>query len=1387
MRQLTIPNLVRKRIADDWKLLVAVFAGVLVAVTLAAGTPVYLTALDQLAYQTSINRLDNANVEVTGGKVITSETSLRGAEGVLDAAVSENIEDVYTGREEFFRTETGLTGTPANPLPPGNGKGIVVGRGYVQSLTNLEQHSRFLAGQMSGDEVLQDDFGWTIEAVVYAETAVKFGLRVNDEVRFSPSLSSNQTIKAKITGVFEPLSPTPPVWQAGASLLSPQPLPAPTEIFVQVEPGEPPITVFATQRVMDRVFEEWAVFTAVGGEQYVQSNPYLAGTPSRPLPAATGEGVYALVGHLHYLSNLGDHIRLREGRMATDRVEMDPNGPFIETVLYHTGAARRELKLGEQVIFASSLGANRYIKATVVGIMEPDDVNTPYWSRARAFLDPPPASDKPTLAQDGDRSPLPLFVTRHTLFESISSVYPGMLGQPTWVLYLDKDTMKVWPTTEARARLRAFEQAMMESVPGSQTNVALVRSLTREGERQSLFARIPMLLLLTVTVFTVLFLLSVVISYLVESRQSGTALLRSRGVSGRQLLVLYLAEGLLITAPSMVLAPVLAIAAVALAGYLPYFSDMTGGGILPIVLEPEPFVVSFGLGMACLATFVLMGLSGTRGGLLAHKLRQARPLSLPLFQRYYLDVALIVIGGLIFWELRERGQFASGGLFTDIKVNEPLLLAPVLFLLVVALLFMRFFPMIVRFVAGESTSIVHLVAVASAVALAVGITVEERNAGDVTAWLWPVLCLAAFLAAYGATQNAEKPVARLLGIASQAALLALVAVMRRPLDLTGPMVFAFGGLTAVAPLQLFFMAQRELMKVAPVFLSMGLWRMARNPMQYTWFILILVLATGLGILSTTVGGTLERSREDRVRYETPSDLYAKFSEFGVIGGIPAVRENFDSTPGINKYSLALRQPVDIGTTRADLLAVDTRTFADTTWYRSDFADRSLKDMMEDLHPSEGFRPIPIPVNASSTIGLWVKPIDYLPFVTVMAQVADRYGAMTSVFIGRLSSGEWHELSTQIPEHIAQPRTLVSIQVYEEGASGQSGEGGVPVTPGTVLFDDVFVTTEDGRRIVLEDFEGPFKWTPIYTWADLTERVTAETADVHSGQGALRFSFTNLTARGLRGFYVKPADFPMPVLVSSRLAEANGYKVGDTVTARINLRWMPVVIKDIVDYFPTVAPTSAGFMVADINAVMGHMNNLMDFYNERPHEAFIEADPTMHESITSAINEFTTRTGGVSDATAELESLRSDPLTIAGWEPLALLAPLIGLLAAAVGYVTYLLLFAKRSGKEMGSLRFVGLSRGQLASLLGFEHLAVAAIGLGIGTWAGMQMSRMMVSPLAVTENGDPLLPPFILTTDMAALSLTYVALAALFLAAVFLLNRGIGRLSLISIARGGEV
>ena len=121
--------------------------------------------------------------------------------------------------------------------------------------------------------------------------------------------------------------------------------------------------------------------------------------------------------------------------------------------------------------------------------------------------------------------------------------------------------------------------------------------------------------------------------------------------------------------------------------------------------------------------------------------------------------------------------------------------------------------------------------------------------------------------------------------------------------------------------------------------------------------------------------------------------------------------------------------------------------------------------------------------------------------------------------------------------------------------------------------------------------------------------------------------------------------------------------------------------------------------------------------------------------------------------------------------MVLVAMAVILFISSLGYIVYLLAFTDRSVNEMASLRSLGFNRAQTIGLIGLEHILIAFIGLGLGTWAGYQMSRMMVSSVAVTDGGGRVLPPFILTTNWLFMGPLYLAMIAVFTVSLMTLGR----------------
>ena len=1122
-----------------------------------------------------------------------------------------------------------------------------------------------------------------------------------------------------------------------------------------------------------------------GHAKYLRGAVQLVGHPEHPIPDEGIADITITRGFLHHLSDLESHVRVLEGRMATGSVSTTPGGPELEAVVSEEVADGFEIHVGDVMRLRPSVEARKEVLARIVGVIEVGDPDSEYWRFASVYMETPPLelnlpSGFEETVPDGVDIPevhmLPMFVAEGAMIEAVNAAYPGSLVKPNWFILLDKERMARWPVADAERRMAEFRDAITSAMPGSAVTASGAKNLIDELRRRSFLTQAPMLVLMLLTVITVLFFMVMMVSYIVGSRESDASLLRTRGAGIVEVLRLYALEGAVMVAAAAIAGPFLAFGAVALSGRLPYFGDITGGSLLPIRFDYWPFAMAGGAALVCLAILVGPGTAGARMGLLIHKLRSSRPPTVPFFHRYHLDVALLVLGGLVFWELEARGNVASGGLFEAAEINETLLAAPVLLLIVVALLFMRLFPLLIRYVSGESPGLVHLLAFVSAAALGAG--AAARGIFGDGGSDWPLHSALALMVggAYWATLRDRGTYARILGLATQAIPAAALLVLRPP-DAADPLTVPTIGLAALVPAQLLFDLLRAVVRRMPVWLSLGLVRMARSPLQYSWLILLLVLATGLAIFATTVGGTLETSHRHRALYESGSDLRVAGFTSHRAGGLQGLLARYRSTPGIENVALGYRSIGTIGPVQFELLGLESdRLGGDMLWYRGDFSDLPIDGVLSQLGADERRPRLTLP-DGSVSISAWVKPIAHHPQAELWLAVHDHVAFPSQLKLGAMTGNDWQLMTAEIPDHITPPVTLLALQVAEP-----SFLYGLE-TPGALLVDDIHATTADGATHVLEDFEGEMRWTPIIAADISSDRFAITADDAREGRQSGALVFGSDTDQGYRGFYSNPNPGAMPVVASAALLEAAGAQVGDRFVAKISGRRMPVVITGAVNYFPTLDSDGGRFLLTDMDSVLRHLNVLGSAHRFQPNELFVMTADRSHEEVRAEVDDIVGRDGVVVDGVAELEELRLDPLVTAGWRPMVLLSPPVAVLVSALGYLAYLLLLSRRSGNEMGMLRTIGVSRGQLMGLLSFENVMIAGVGIGLGSWAGFQASAMMVTPLVVTETGRAVVPPFHLLTNWALMGPTYAALALVLAAALVILARSVWRVHLASVTR----
>jgi hypothetical protein len=573
-----------------------------------------------------------------------------------------------------------------------------------------------------------------------------------------------------------------------------------------------------------------------------------------------------------------------------------------------------------------------------------------------------------------------------------------------------------------------------------------------------------------------------------------------------------------------------------------------------------------------------------------------------------------------------------------------------------------------------------------------------------------------------------------------------------------------------------FFVLEALSRRTPAWASLALWRMARNPSQYSWLVLLIVLAAGLATFATTVSATMARRDQNRVLYEVASDLRVSniqrtFDGWAMLRGYADISGVAAASPGYR----AMGTGQSASGRSFELLAVDAERFPAMSWFREDFSTRPLGEVMRWLKPVAPAGPLVIPDEATN-LGIWAKLDVSSPPLNVGLTVRDATGEPWSLRLGTVTRRDWTELRADLPPSLTQPLELVSLQVDQR--LELIGVGGA------VLLDEVHATLGvGGEEVVLDGFEEEGTWTALPTSVETSSSVLSSTEDSYGGSRAAVYTFERSTPRGLSGVYRSANGGPLPVVANQVFMTTSELELGDTFVAAVDSRFVTMQIAGSIDHFPTMLSGSGGFLLADVTLFLEHMEQWDPDARATPNEFFLVRGPGAGEAFLDEIRAINPRFSMVLDRETLTESSRLNPLITAGWRAMGLVSLVIVMFTAISGYVAYLLLSGGQSRHELALVRSLGLPRRDLIALLSLEHLVVIAIGLGLGSWAGLKMSALMSPLVPLGEIATPLAPPVLVVADWWALAVVYSILAVAFGGMLLVFVKSILRLDLRDIAK----
>ena len=379
-----------------------------------------------------------------------------------------------------------------------------------------------------------------------------------------------------------------------------------------------------------------------------------------------------------------DRVELVKGSWpGTSTSTSPPTQEPLEVAVDTLGAELLGLRLDDTMtVFPAAVLLDRAaMEVKIVGLFRRTDLDPAdeFWYGTRDAL----------RSRIDDWNTIHLFTTEDTILKGLSPNYPRMFAEITWFFYLDREKVRAGHVNGIQRTIRQMKRDMGSDLDNSTTSIELDK-LLEDYEEQLLLSRVPMFLMLFLVTGILIYYLFLVGSLVVRFRASEISVLKSRGSTTFQIGLLALGEGLLLAVPAVFLGPILALG-VSRALERVFFD--VGVADVPVFLSFGAVLLGFVGALIAVTVLTTATMLAARQGVVESRQSGARPPQAPLMHRYYLDILLLALIGLVWWQIQSHRSFLVRPLGTgELEIDWSLLIGPALGLLAAGLLVLRLFP-----------------------------------------------------------------------------------------------------------------------------------------------------------------------------------------------------------------------------------------------------------------------------------------------------------------------------------------------------------------------------------------------------------------------------------------------------------------------------------------------------------------------------------------------------------------------------------------------------------------------------------------------------------------------------------------------------------------------
>ncbi|NLS79459.1 MAG: ABC transporter permease [Chloroflexi bacterium] len=377
-----------------------------------------------------------------------------------------------------------------------------------------------------------------------------------------------------------------------------------------------------------------------------------------------------------FLPGIEERMRILDGA-PMDQTAV--SGEWLDIWVHERLAAKWGLQVGETYDSVAVIQRSR-IPVRIAGLWQAADPEDKFW-----FFNPDFSYQDVLMVRFND------YVTH------VEPFLDSKTGFVSWYLVLD-DAKLAAEDGRIYAQGLGKAQAIIEKyVPGASMDYSPLAPLDGFLTRES--AMSILLFSFSVPVMGFLFyFLSLISTITVNWQQQENSVMISRGMGRGHILRVSFAEGFILLLIGAPLGVWIGLQLARLMGNSLSFMTFVQRAPLPITPQAINITLVAGALLASLLTRIWPSIQVARHSVITYEQERSRPTRAPFWQRFYLDILLIIPTWYGYRQLANRGTLGQlSGAFGNDPFQDPILfLAPTFFVLTASLLTVRLFPIAMR-------------------------------------------------------------------------------------------------------------------------------------------------------------------------------------------------------------------------------------------------------------------------------------------------------------------------------------------------------------------------------------------------------------------------------------------------------------------------------------------------------------------------------------------------------------------------------------------------------------------------------------------------------------------------------------------------------------------